>query len=690
MSSPKPHSLPDLEDLVAEVAAATQLADERGADREVAGTDGQVKDRDGTADETDEDPTAVDDEHDVATARGRTDDGGGRTTSTRTDARALAHDTAGVAASDETTDAVATDEGQAPMSGAPSDAPAEDAGAAPQVRRRKRLGELLVEARVITEEQLHEALHASGPRERLGQTLMRLEIVQEDDIADAVATQLGLERVDLAVDHPSSEAIARVPANLAERHCVVPLRLDGEVLVLATSDPSDVAAMDDVRLAARARKVRPVIATSSSIEAARRRAYRGDAARDMMQDLEEEESSPEEDELDELSSDAQPVIRLVNTLLADAVIARASDIHLEPDRDGLAVRIRVDGLLRERGHVPRSMAAQVVSRLKIMSRLDIAERRLPQDGRASVRVEGQEVDLRVSTMPTMHGETVVLRLLPKGAERVPIADLGLSDEARDAFLAALERPQGLVLVTGPTGSGKTTTLYAGLEAVADPTRNVITLEDPVEGELAGVNQTQIEPKIGFSFARGLRHVLRQDPDVVLVGEIRDHETAALAVEASFTGHLVLATLHTNNSPSSVARMVDLGADRFLVASSLLLVLAQRLARRACPRCKHPAKPDDGLVKRAGLTAAMRRGANLVVAPGCNFCEGTGAVGRLAISEVLPVSRALRDLITEGAPENAMSELAKQQGMSTLREDAIARALAGDITLEEAIRVTPDP
>ena len=560
-----------------------------------------------------------------------------------------------------------------------------------QTRRRRKLGEVLVAAGVIDEEQLNEALGSSGPRERLGQALMRLEMVGEVEIADAVATQLGLDRVDLATQRPTRDAITRVPANLAERHEVVPVRMDDQVLVLATADPSDVAAMDDVRLTARARKVRPVIATPSSIEAARRRAYRGDAARDMLLDLEEDEAPSDEDEdLEDLTSDAQPVIRLVNTLLSEAVVSRASDVHIEPGRDGLNVRIRVDGLLRERGHVPRSMAGQVVSRLKIMSRLDIAERRLPQDGRATIRIEGQEVDLRVSTMPTMHGETVVLRLLPKGAERVPIQDLGLSDDAHEAFISALNRPQGLVLVTGPTGSGKTTTLYAGLEAVADPTRNVLTLEDPVESELGGVNQTQIEPKIGFTFARGLRHVLRQDPDVVLVGEIRDHETAALAVEASFTGHLVLATLHTNNAPSSVARLVDLGADRFLVASSLLLVLAQRLARRVCPQCKVPTKPDDTLAKRAGLTAAMKRGASLVTAPGCSFCENTGAVGRIAVSEVLPIGAELRDLITDGAPENAMTRLAKEQGMTSLREDAVSRALAGDITLEEAVRITPDP
>ena len=556
-------------------------------------------------------------------------------------------------------------------------------------RTRRRLGDLLVSAGVVTREHLEDGLLDALPGERLGQVLVRLGHVDEEAVADAVARQLGLQRVDLDVERPTEAAIDLVPARLAERHDIVPLRVEGDLLVLATADPSDVEAMDDVRLSAGARKVRPVIATASSIEVARRRAYRSDASRDLLHGAAaEEEPAAESDLRDDLDGDAQPVVKLVSALLADAVVARASDIHIEPDRDGLAIRFRIDGLLRERGHVARSMAGQVVSRFKIMSRLDIAERRLPQDGRATVRVDGEEVDLRVSTMPTMHGETVVLRLLPKGAQRATITDLGLSRVAQQQFLDVLERPQGLVLVTGPTGSGKTTTLYAGLEAVADPTRNVITLEDPVEGELAGVNQTQIEPKIGFTFARGLRHVLRQDPDVVLVGEIRDPETAALAVEASFTGHLVLATLHTNDAPSSVARLVDLGADRFLAASSLLLVVAQRLARRLCPRCKHVVTPDPALLQRAGVV--VHDSVGFWQAPGCVHCDGTGALGRVAISEVLPMTPAMRELVMEGAPETAVAALAVRGGMKRLREDAVDHAVAGEIALEEAIRITPDP
>ncbi len=558
-------------------------------------------------------------------------------------------------------------------------------------RDRRRLGEILVDAGVLDEFQLMTALEDSQPEERLGATLQRLGYASDQQIALALATQLRLPYVDPVSDPPTPEAIALLPGRLAERHGVLPLRIEGGRLMVATADPADLLALDDVRTAAGVRSLEPVVATASAIDRSRRRAYRQDQAGEALEELDAEADAvdPAEFEVDPGTVE-QPVIRLVDGLLADAITARASDVHVEPHEDGITVRMRVDGLLREVRELPRSLGRQVVSRLKIMGRLDIAERRLPQDGRAVARVDAEEVDLRISTMPTMYGETVVLRLLPRGAERLELDQLGLPPSARSALTNALERPQGLVLVTGPTGSGKTSTLYASLSAVTDPTRNVLTLEDPVEVQLPGVNQTQIEPRIGLTFARGLRHVLRQDPDVVLVGEIRDQETAALAVEASFTGHLVLATLHTNDAPSAVARLSDLGADPFLVASSLLLVVGQRLARRTCTDCAVPDDPDPQTLKLAGLTQRTEADARFRRGAGCARCEQTGVRGRTAIGEVLPISGPLRDLIIERAPERALAQQARREHVATLRDEALARAVEGEITLDEALRVTPEP
>ena len=559
----------------------------------------------------------------------------------------------------------------------------------PGTRDRRRLGEILVDAGIISDRQVIQALEQKAPEERLGQTLIRLEYTDENSIADAVAAQLGIARVNPELESIDPEALELLPPKLAERHGLLPLRLDAGRLLVATSDPADLVALDDVRVASGVRALVPCVATASAIDRVRRRAYREDQAGEALGELEATYEEPDESEADAAAED-KPVVRLVDGIISDAVNARASDIHVEPDADGVSVRLRVDGLLRESRRLPRLLGRQVVSRLKIMGRVDIAERRLPQDGRAMTRVEGQEIDLRISTMPTMYGETVVLRLLPRGAERIELDHLGLSSHARTSIVEALHRPQGLVLVTGPTGSGKTSTLYASLTAVSDPTRNVLTLEDPVEVQLPGVNQTQVEPRIGLTFARGLRHVLRQDPDVVLVGEIRDEETARLAVEASFTGHLVLATLHTNDAPSAVARLTDLGADPFLVASSLLLVVGQRLARSVCDHCSVRDEPAPGVVERSGLRSNVLDVANLRRGTGCPACEHTGVRGRTAIGEILPVSGVTRDLIVARSSERSLAQQARREGMATMREEAVQRALEGRITLEEALRVTPDP
>jgi len=557
----------------------------------------------------------------------------------------------------------------------------------PPKARRRLLGELLLDAGVLQEAQLREALATSPPGERIGQTLIRLGMVDELEVAHALADQLGLEFIDLTGITPQPLAVERVPARLAERHQLVPLSLESGLLTIAMADPADVVALDDIRVVAGVRGIRRLAAAASDVDRLRRRAYRADAQQDTI----EEAAEPEEQDPDE-QLEEQPVVRLVTSVLDDALTSRASDIHLEPHAGGVRIRLRIDGVLREAMDLPRSLGRQVTSRLKIMASMDIAERRLPQDGRAAAKVEGQTVDLRVSTMPTLYGETVVLRVLPRGADLVSLEELGLSPGSRDQLTDALQRPQGLVLVTGPTGSGKTTTLYAGLAEVSDVTRNVLTLEDPVEVQLPGVNQTQIESRIGLTFARGLRHVLRQDPDVVLVGEIRDQETAQLAVEASFTGHLVLATLHTNNAPSAIARLVDLGADPFLIASSVLLVLAQRLARRICDGCAVQDHPDPRILERLGPPPGgydAQGPPRYRVGAGCRLCEGSGEVGRVAITELLAVSPALRELVMERATERQLSDQARRDGLISLREDAAARVWKGEVTAKEALRVTPD-
>ncbi|HEX2026850.1 MAG TPA: ATPase, T2SS/T4P/T4SS family [Nitriliruptorales bacterium] len=561
---------------------------------------------------------------------------------------------------------------------------------------RRRLGEILVAEGVLTAAQLHEALAeqvASDDRERLGTTVVRLGLAAEGDVAAALAAQLGLEQVDLTRVVPDPQAIERVPRALATRHLILPLQLEDGVLTVAASDPTNVVARDDLRTAAGVDTVRMQVATDRGIREAVRRAYGTDQS--ALDALLEDETVPtveeqvEAEELTELPiSEDHPIVRLTNLILAEAVHARASDVHIEPGRNHVRVRYRVDGLLREVMRVPRDASGALASRLKIMARLDIAERRRPQDGRAVVRVDGREVDVRLSTLPTLFGETVVLRLLHEGAERVSVGELGMTGDQLASFLEALQRPQGLVVLTGPTGSGKTTTLYAGLAEMSDPVRNVVTLEDPIEYQLEGVNQTQIHEKVGLTFARGLRTLLRQDPDVVLVGEIRDQETAQLALQASFTGHLVLTTLHTNDAPSSIVRLVDLGVEPFLVASSLLLVVSQRLVRLVCEHCAEPTTADPRIVRQLQVSERELAGAALRRGRGCELCGRTGYRGREAVFEVLPVTAPLRELLMSGASETSLARLARAEGMRTLREDGIRKALEGRTTLEEILRVTP--
>ena len=558
---------------------------------------------------------------------------------------------------------------------------------------RRRLGELLLDEGVITPDQLREALAnvavLDGRRERVGQTIVRLGLASELEVARALASQLRLEFVEAPVAAGTELAAATVPAAVAERAKVLPLRTEPDgTLVVACADPTNVVALDDVRLASGARRLRPVVAPASLLDIAIRKAYGFDQRAGELIDAIDADRSDEASDLDQLGGDDDaPVIRLAEGIIADAVSARASDVHVDPGQHETAVRYRTDGVLHTVMSVPRSATNPLTSRLKLMAGMDIAERRRPQDGRARFRGAHGEVDLRVSSLPSLHGETIVIRLLRKGAERLGVDEVGLTAEQTAHVLPVVERPQGLILITGPTGSGKTSTLYAFLGHLAGEERNIVTIEDPIEYELPGVNQTQVNERIGYTFAKALRTVLRQDPDVVMVGEIRDPETAELALQASLTGHLVLSTLHTNDAPSAIVRLRDLGIPPYLIASSLSLVMGQRLARAVCEQCATSHPPGERLMARLHLsprdveTGTYRQGG------GCSTCNHTGYLGRTGIFEVLTVDGAVREGIAGQAAESALRTAARLGGLRTLREDALAKAAEGTTTLDEVLRVT---
>jgi type IV pilus assembly protein PilB len=576
------------------------------------------------------------------------------------------------------------------------------AGGAPGGRRR--LGEVLVAGKVLSEAQLDEALRTQredkGRRRRLGEVITALGFADEVQIARALSDQLGLPFLDLGSMPIAEETLAVLPRNVALRHGAVPVTLAHDVLTVALADPTNVLALDDIRLATKLASVRTAVATASDVQEAVTRYYGGAAAGGVgdtfgaLADVEGLEAGEErEEELEAVGDvDDAPVVRLVNAIMGEALHSRASDIHIEPQERDVRVRYRIDGLLREVTVVPKPIQGPLISRVKILSGMDISERRKPQDGRGRIKLDRLEADTRVSSMPTMHGETVVIRLLRKETEKAKtLAEVGLDERDRQVVELALAEPQGLILITGPTGSGKTSSLYAGLASVIRPDINVVTLEDPVEYQMAGVNQVQINERVGLSFASGLRTILRQDPDIVMVGEIRDPETASIAMQASMTGHLVLSTLHTNDAPAAVSRLIDMGVEPFLITSSLTLVVGQRLARVPCSKCSEPVEADPRTLELLGLDPGQIDEAGLRKGPGCGFCAQTGYQGRLGLFEVVRVTRKMQELIVARATEVAVKEEAVAGGMRSMRADGLAKALAGRTTLEEVLRVTPpDP
>ena len=506
--------------------------------------------------------------------------------------------------------------------------------------------------------------------------------ITADQLARAVAERFGLDHLDLTRFKVDMVAANAIPPELAKRHMMVPVgQVDERTLLVAMVDPANVVAVDDVAIRT-GRRVRVAVVSADDITALIGRLNRLDAA--VTDAVEEDEPESEITELGEGTVDT-PVIKLVNSIIAQAVEQRASDIHLEPDGRELRVRLRVDGVLTESTRVPSRMVNGVVSRIKIMADIDISEKRLPQDGRVGLNIEGRGIDLRVATLPSVHGESVVLRLLDKEGVVLELPSLGMRDEDRERLQKGLGRTHGAVLVTGPTGSGKSTTLYAAVQLLNTPDKNVITIEDPVEYRLDGITQVQVNTKAGLTFATGLRSTLRSDPDVILVGEIRDKETAKISIEAAMTGHLVLSTLHTNDAASTITRLIEMGVEPFLVASSVDVIVAQRLCRVLCQACKRQVSVTGEVLAEHGFMAAADMDAYEPV--GCTRCSGTGYRGRVGLYEVLKVSEGIRSLALRRATPGEIAMFASAEGMTTLREDGLEKVRLGVTSVDEIIRVT---
>ncbi|MCL3862852.1 ATPase, T2SS/T4P/T4SS family [Actinotalea sp. K2] len=554
----------------------------------------------------------------------------------------------------------------------------------------KQLGDILLDEGILSEGQLMAALDEQAVRgQSLGRVLVEIGMLSESQLVRALANQVGMEFVELG-DYPvDRNAIALVPSALCRRYIVLPIAIADGALVLAMADPGNVVAVDDVRTAAGV-AVRAVIATHDDLVQAIDRYCRAD---DEMDDL---TSSFEEEQQDSLEMDMSrlgdivddaPIVRFVNLLVTQAIQDRASDIHIEPAEHDLRVRYRIDGVLHEMQRSPKQIQGGVISRLKIMSDIDIAERRKPQDGRMSVTHNGRKIDLRVATLPTVWGEKVVMRILDNSTASLDLRDLSFLEDNYTTYKESYTKPYGMILVTGPTGSGKSTTLYATLNAVSRPEINVITVEDPVEYRLPGINQVQVNPKAGLTFSGALRSILRSDPDVVLLGEIRDHETAQIAIEAALTGHLVLSTLHTNDAPSAVTRLIEMGIEPFLVGSALDCIVAQRLARRLCSKCKQAYVPSEVELIAARFPWNPGEEIPTIHRPaGCSACSNTGYRGRLAVHEVMRVTEDIERHAVAHSSAADIARTAREQGMITLRDDGWTKVLLGDTSIEEILRV----
>jgi type IV pilus assembly protein PilB len=573
----------------------------------------------------------------------------------------------------------------------------EDAGTT-MARDHKRLGDLLLEKKLITEEALASAItEQKKSGQLLGATLIKMGLVSEEALLALLQQQLALPLVDLRAVVVDEQVLACIREELAKKYFAIPIEIEGRsTLVVAMADPLNVAALEDLRFHS-GMFIKPVLASPTQIHEAIERSYHMDRSMgELLQNIiskedevavaaVEEENDEEADLAMRAEAEGRPIVRLTNWLLSRAVEERASDVHIEPQDHDLVVRFRVDGLLHEVQKLPKWTQGSIVSRIKVLSNLDIAEKRAPQDGRLVLQIANQRVDMRVSTLPVAHGEKAVLRLVNQNTRLVGLDDLGFQTDDLERFRRYLDRPQGIVLVTGPTGSGKTTLLYAALREIQHVTLNIVTVEDPVEVLVPGINQVQVDEKGKKSFPTALRAILRQDPDVVMIGEIRDKETAQIAFRASVTGHLVLSTVHTNDAAGAVTRLIDLGLEPFMVASSLVGVVSVRLVRKLCPRCKEPYEAGAASLNRFAPTRGETGSVTLYRARGCKHCNETGYHGRTGIFEVLDVDDAVRGLVFGNASDQAIRQAAIEAGMRSIGEDGLKKVLAGETTLDEVTR-----
>jgi type IV pilus assembly protein PilB len=570
-----------------------------------------------------------------------------------------------------------------------------------KARTNKKLGEMLVEVGIITEEQLQEALEEQKKTGgRLGQNLMALGYITEEIMSAFVGKQLGIPYVSLSeYENISPEVVKSVPEDIARHQTLIPISREENTLTIAMSDPLNVFTTDDLRVVTGC-EIKVVISSEAEIKSAIEKYYGSKGSmEDVLKTMEQQDTGSgslevveaEKEETDlaaiEAASEDAPVVKIVNLILGGAVRAGASDIHIEPYEKSLRTRYRIDGVLHEVTSPPKRMQAAVVSRIKIMAQLDIAERRLPQDGRIKIRVMNREIDLRVSILPTAFGEKVVMRILDAASLCLDLTKLGFEADVMSIYKKHIDVPYGICLVTGPTGSGKSTTLYSTLTTLNYPDRNIMTIEDPVEYVLEGVNQVQVKADIGLTFASGLRSFLRQDPDIIMVGEIRDTETAEIAINAALTGHLVFSTLHTNDAPGAVTRLNNMGIEPFLTTSTIVMVIAQRLVRLICEQCKETYEVPVQVLNDLGFGIKDKEMVTLYRGKGCDNCSNTGYRGRNACYEVMVLNDTIRELILERASTHVIKQKARENGMITLREAAIKKVLKGATTIEEMMRVT---